>query len=488
MTLRSLARGAALAASLAVLNPWLAEAQRPRVSPFLPDDHWALEIARTLDARGLMPVDYDAGTRRQTAGEVWRGLEAAAESSPLARDALARLVEELGPEWGRAGLAWAAGLDVGLGSRAGDVLAGRGNHVDDWIGPYPLEDHRGGRGGATFFGRFHVVAAGFDGRLDAGGARLTDAYALVGAGPVDLWVGAMTDGFRAGPVGSLVVTATEPGPGLGLAFREGLHLPGFLAHLGPVRFTTHLYRAGANGSFRHPWLWLMRGTVAPHPRVSVGVSRAIMMGGEGNDGPSVQSLAYALIGKHAGGFDNQVVSVNARYRAPTESVLPLVGFLEWGFEDSAGAWRDVPGIIAGIEVPRLPFAPAASAGVARTQLAESCCGNPMWYRNWAFRGGWTDGGVPLGHPLGGHGREWLAFGRVGLAEARVQLDAAGFTRWRGGENLFAPDREGDSRGGRIGVVLLPDADWRLFARGELERGSRGAWREHHLEVGIVARF
>lgn len=482
-------------------GPGAAVAQEARVSPFLPDGHWAAAVARTLDGQGLMPAAYDAARRRQPVGLLLRAFEGAAPASTLASDAAARLREELGPGWGAAPMVEApaegarevpavtTAMIVGLDARTGTLLAGRGQYNDaDWIGPETLPDRRVPHGALRHAGRFRPLAWGLDAEIGVDGADIRDLYALAGIGNVALWLGAMTDGYVGAPTGSVVVTGTIPGPGGGLFLAEPVRLPGFLRHLGGVGFSTHLYRAGANGRFRHPWVLLMRGTVAPHGRLTLGVNRGIMMGGEGNAELSFRSLAYAMIGKHSGAFDNQITAVTVRYRLPTERMLPLVAALEWGFEDSAGAWRDVPGIQAVVESPALPFAPEVSAGVALTRFRESCCGNPIWYRNWSFEGGWTDAGRPLGHPLGGHGRELLGYGRAVLAGARVQVEAAAFDRWRGSENLYYPLHVGHSRGGLLELTLLPLDGWQAVVTAELDHAVSGSWQQGRARAGIVVRF
>jgi hypothetical protein len=191
-----------------------------------------------------------------------------------------------------------------------------------------------------------------------------------------------------------------------------------------------------------------------------------------------------LIGKHAGAgseLDNQVVAFDLHYRPPL-GALPLAVYAEWGMEDSAGAWYNVPGMVLGVEVPALPGVPALAVGLERTSFGSSCCGNPIWSRHWIFRQGWTDDGRLLGHPLGGHGSEWLSYARADLFEARLHLDLRLFARDRGEESLLAPERMGRSRGGRLGVEGRLASGLGVFFLGGLEEGDAG-WRESMVRVG-----
>jgi hypothetical protein len=213
-----------------------------------------------------------------------------------------------------------------------------------------------------------------------------------------------------------------------------------------------------------------------------------MLGGAGNTPLTLRTFAYFLIGKHSGEqgeFDNQVVSVSVRYRPPTDA-LPLSAYLEWGFDDSAGAWKDVPGIVAGVEAASLPGAPELGLGVSATWFAGTCCGNTMWYRNWSFRGGWADDGEALGHPLGGHGRELRAYGQLDAYRARLQVRPSLMFRSRGAENLLAPDREGGSWGGSLEMIGLA-GPWQAYLRASGEVGETD-WSEGSIEAGLRGRF
>src|SRR5690625_1346431 len=77
--------------------------------------------------------------------------------------------------------------------------------------------------------------------------------------------------------------------------------------------------------------------------------------------------------------------------------------------------------VVGLELAAVPGLPEVALGIERTSFAKGCCGNTIWYRNWSLRGGWAAGGRPLGHPLAGHGVEWLVHGRADLFSARARI-------------------------------------------------------------------
>jgi hypothetical protein len=212
------------------------------------------------------------------------------------------------------------------------------------------------------------------------------------------------------------------------------------------------------------------------------VSRAAIFGGEGAQPITPRNLTHMLIGKHGSGgssFENQVVAADAWFRPPLPG-LPLVTYMEWGFEDSAGAWKNAPGFLVGAHVPAVPGLPALWLRGEWTSFAPSCCGNPMWYRHHFYQGGWATAGVPLGHRLGGHGREWAFTAGGTAAEGRVRLAGTWLNSWRGEENLFAPDRQGTARGGRLDLELRPGRQVGLRLGGLLETGPGQRRSQHGL--------
>jgi hypothetical protein len=478
---RLAAAAAALLLPVLLLAPSVT-AQEPERSPLIPEGHWSLEAARRLHGQGLMPPGYDPGITLQLVSRLLDAFGAAAGTSPRAAAYRARLVEEFGE--GGAGIAARTWLGFGYRQERGHLYTGVGYEEDRPWHPSIARDpvataaahvrHQGSAG---------PVAWAVAGEVSAEGLGLDEAYLLSGHGPVVGWVGARGVGLPTAAGTGVVVHTLLPRPGAGLHLVQPVVLPWILRHLGPVQGSTMVVRAGVNHPYRNPWIWVMRLALEPHPRLQVGGNRGIMMGGKGNVGLTLRRVAMTAVGGHTDTWDNQLFSLTLRYRPPLGD-WPVVTFLEWGMEDSSGAWRDVPGVMAGAEVPALPFAPALGLGLATTVLSPSCCGNPMWYRNWKFNHGWADDGRLLGHALGGHGREWRTYGMLDLVGARAQLSGQLFVRDRGDENVFAPAREGGSWGGGVEATLMPVPGWQLHMSGWREAGRGGAWRQTTVDVGV----
>jgi hypothetical protein len=471
-------------------------------SPFLPPDHWVHGAARRLEAAGLAPEGFGAGAQSRTQREIAalfeqaevRAVIQAPELAPLARAYRARFAEEFswtagalfrGVESGKLqGLG--ARIRVGYDARAGEALAGVGyNPKKDWTGAVTLPGRKGSASAVSAslalppYVAFSISPVH---RTDIW--ELDEAHLSAGFGVLGLWAGRRALGSHPGAGGGVVLSEGGVFDGAGLFLTEPLRLPGWLGLLGPMRFEVFGSRVENNDRVQRPLFAGMRGSVQPHPRLGVGASRAVMFGGEGNTGVRARDLVYMLIGKHAGAgseLDNQVVAIDIHYRPPL-GALPLAVYLEWGMEDSAGAWRDEPGRVLGVEIPALPGVPELGVGLERTTFAGSRNGKRFWYRHWSFRQGWTDDGRVLGHPLGGHGTEWLTYARADLFEARGHLDLHLFARERGEENLLAPERAGHSRGVRLGLEGRLASGLGVFFQGVLEDGGAG-WRESALRAG-----
>ncbi|HSJ33036.1 MAG TPA: capsule assembly Wzi family protein [Longimicrobiales bacterium] len=446
-------------------------------SPFVPADHWSVGAVNRLHALGLTPPGTVRGQRSRTVGEVRSVLEeAAAGGHELARGYLRRFADEFSGDSATFATLTHATVAAGAGVLDGDVRHGvyRTWGEENWTGTRPLNDRTTGiaRGAllATLGGH---VAAGAVATRNPVHTRVSELYGTVRLGPVGIWGGRRVQGFGPG-TGGIVLDGNAPVDGGGL-FVEPVRLPWLLRHLGPVRAELGVAPLPANGPVDRPFFILTRGSIEPHPRIGFGITRAGMIGAS-DDGRSVGDILYFLVGGQTGGseYDNQIAAADAWFRPPA-GPLPLLLYVEWGAEDSAGAWWDVPGIVAGVELAAVPRLPWLSVVIERSSFERSASGNPPWYRHpIGFHDGWSTRDELLGHPLGGHGREWLLQARADLMDGRLQLVTRGFTRRRGSENVFAPERAGLSNGVAVRGDLQLRSGFVLHVEGATEDG--GDWR------------
>lgn len=511
------ARALAAAAAALVLHlaPAPAAAQQPAdggavalpaASPLLPPDHWAVRAADRAEALGLAPGYHPAqrSVPRAAVGEALRqaalsGEERGPGLAALARGWRERFVEEF-PEAEGAG----RGPVALLGSAAGGGYERRGGVAEPGAGLFgrrtgpailPLSNTLVGTAmlAASWTESLAAVA---EPRVSEDGVTVPRWDLTAGWGAVALSVGEEPVGYGPGEGGGVVLSGARALPRVQVETSRPLALPGYLRHLGPVSFHTSLTRLDERRHPGDPYLWGMRVALRPHPRLTVGINRASIFGGDSvatEVGPG--SVGRMLLGILSQDFENQVVAAEFRYRLPTDRVLPLTLYLEWGADDGAGAWWDVPARVLGAYVPAVPGLPVVAAGAEYTSFAALCCGNPGWYTHAAQPGGWAAEGAILGHPLGGEGQELLLYSHADLAGSRLRLEGRAFRRERGREgydafpragNLFAPERAGWSTGASLG------AWWRVAPRTELRlralREVGSEWRSHELDLNASVLF
>jgi len=482
---RAAARGLLLLLAL-LATPVVAQRRDP-ASPLLPPSHWALAALGRLDALGLAGGGYDPGAGSVTRAEAARRLEAAAtlaqdrpEVERLVAGYRLRLAEESGSLH-----AGAARLEGGFAGDRGALLTG---YDRDELHVAPAA--RGGESAPYLAGTVEArltprLAVALSPRVAGDSLRLESGYLAAAGGGWRGWAGRRRVGFGAAADGSLVLGSEVAFDGVGIA-RDSTRLPGPLGALGPFRFEAFGSRLHAAGAVDDPWFLALRLWARPHPRLWIAGTRAAAIGGRGNtpvrwtDSPAL--LVGLASGVH-GETENQVASLEARWRPPM-GALPLVVYGEWAVDDFGWAFVHVPGVTTGVELPALPSLPAVSLGVERTGFAAHCCGYPLWYRHSALP--WIDRRVPLGHPLGGNGTEWLAHAGAELLDARLRLDGRAFLRERGPDNLFAPARRGRSRGGAFSAEWSVGPRLEAFGSAEVEDG-RG-WRASTVRAGVRVRY
>jgi hypothetical protein len=474
---------------------------RELVTTELEAGHWAMDAALRAEALGLLerPLPFRRTLSLELAAEVLAEAARAAQGRGHG-------LEELTQGWRRrffrefGGLSGEGAVDapVMLGLRAGGGVVNRSGRAAPGYGEVgagrtgarPLDD------GLVVAAEVEWVSAGThlgllvqpESRSDGGSLRYRRLDAVVGLGGWRLAVGRQPLGLGKTAASGLVLSGGVPLDRVELRTERPAILPGMLGFLGPVGAQAFVSRLGDEARHaREPYFWGGSLSIQPFARLGAAVHRAAMFGGNGWDEPlTVKTLVDMLIGRVANlGFENQIVSVEARYRLPTEGVLPLTAFLEWGAEDAAGGWWDVPGRVIGIETPAVPGAEGLALGAAYTAIAERCCGNSPWYRHAAFEGNWAAQDLPLGHPLGGEGSEWLAYGTLDRPERNFRVEGRLYRRDRSGQNLYVPGRE-ESFGGAMSGSWWPRRHAEVEARVQVEAGS--GWSEHELGIGTNLYF
>ncbi len=473
-------------------------------SPLVPAEHWAWDAARRLNALGLVAGDFDRGkglvTRRELALLFEDALERAQadrpELVPLVRAFRDRFRDEFGDvlaQADRRGVRLEAGwFGVGYAKLSGRAATGVGLEMDStWTPTRPIPDSTGllldASVGVALPPTFALTV---EPELLAGQPRLRSGM-LVGQlfGYLGGGIGRRSVRLGPGEEGGIVLNDEVTLDGFGAFTAQPFRFPWLFRALGPVQMESFFSKVYGGTFIRDPFFVAFRGSIAPHPRLTLGLNRAAMFGGRGNQGITLGRMMFLFTGGTGHGasgyFANDVLSADATWRPPTERTLPLTLYLEWGMDDAAGAFITEPAVIAGAQAAALPGARWLGLGVEGARFTPECCGHGIWYRNFALRQGWADYGFPVGHPLAGEGSEVMAWTTAALWNARLTVRAAGFGRDRGPETTLAPGRVGRSAGGwlRAELRLAPQAQLVLDGRGE--RGSGWSTAELRTTARIL---
>jgi hypothetical protein len=476
-----------------------APASEVHASPELAPDHWAVIAARRAEALGLVDGYLPAQRsvpRHVVARVLGEATSRASEDAPryaeLAHGWQRRFREEFpglaGAENASGFRSYGQSATIGYLGHRGRYAPGRGVFPDSRTGADPLPGVSELRGTAS---------------LTAGLTPFLSALAEPGIGPDGLWwqgwdlsagwrqvalsVGRQPVGYGYGWGGGVVLSGDEPITRVQFQTQAPFRLPGLLGRLGLI--SVHAF-GGWLEEPRHagdPYLWGAAGTLQFHPRATLSIHRASIIGGDSVITPlTPRTFLRTFIGHNLLGFENEVVAAQLRLRLPTDGVVPLTIYTEWGAEDAAGAWRDVPGRLYGVFVPAIPGVPTAALGVEYASFGESCCGNPPWYRHHPHTGGWVVDERPMGHPLGGQGRQATLYSQLDLLQSRLWLDGQLFSRRREGENLYVPGHEGASTGVEGRARLRIHRRGKVVVGGLHEAGE--GWREQALSIGFRTFF
>lgn len=463
-----------------------------RPEPFTPPAHWSRGALRRLAGAGLLTPGETAGAwplprsrvRTLLRDAAVREAEGPSAGGNLAAGFLRRFEAEF-PDPEPAGSSPLTGrLDLGWLASQGEVLGGTHEpwEEDEWIyrGPVPAPEHSS----PMLNPSLDLAPAAFlglraDVRVRPGRLRGEELYAFAPLGGTWVWAGRRHLAYGPPTARGLVLSGAVPFDGMGVEVIEGFRLPRVLDRLGPVRASTLLARMQRSGEVERPWFWAARVSLQPHDDLVIGLNRASIFGGEGNEPVTFRNVGLMLLGftetdSKSSDFENQVASVDALWRTRLAGV-PLVVYGEWGFSDVGGAWFRVPGIVGGLELPAFPGLQALAIGVEHASFSGHGGGHPPWYRHGPLGEGWTDRGRLLGHPLGGHGTEWSAHLSLDPPTRDLLVASRIFQRHRGGENLLARNGAESTLGAELGLSAHGPRRLVLQAQLEWEEGRSG-WR------------
>ena len=474
-----------------MLLPATAEAQR-MASPFLPAQHWVHAAFRELEIRRAIRTDaFDVATRTVSVLHAIETFDRVAANEKLRANVRSRaeryaalLREEYG-EREKTSNGYAVRSGAEFDHHDGRVAAGDGYYPEDRTGAQPragLNAPAARLGVDARTGKFAFTAEGTAGEH----VRITELQAVARVWDSQFWAGRRANAYGVGTE-SITINSDVSFNGAGWALDRPMWFPSVIPGKGRMNLDGYIARLDRVGVVDNPWFLAARASYSPHPNLTGGITRGAVFGGDDNAPITFTNFVRMLVGMYSGdasNFENQVISWDMRYSIPR---IPLVIYYEWGMDDGSGAWLDVParlsGATLGLDVAGAPI----DITFERTRFAPSCCGNPVWYRHHRFLGSWAIDGVTIGHPLGGEGIEHAGIVKFASPGSTVRGRVRGFTRERGAENVFSPERGGKSNGGELELAVRATPRIELELDASTEHGELG-WTETRIFVGGRVRL
>lgn len=198
-----------------------------------------------------------------------------------------------------------------------------------------------------------------------------------------------------------LIRLTNPSPAL---------LPWIFKYIGPIRFDFFVSQLEEDRVVSEPIFTGLRINFKPHPVFEFGLTRTIIMFGEGRPEFSFKRLWEILFGDNKEqdeDLSNSIAGIDFRFNLPFVQL-----YAEVGGEDEAGLLPTEKAYLAGLYLPSL----GPGFGQDLNFRVEYARLNRVWYRHGVYRSGYTYRRRFLGHHVGGGGRD--LFFELGLLRGR----------------------------------------------------------------------
>jgi len=408
--------------ALPCLSPVLSEVEG-FVSTNVPLGHWSYDAVDKLIGQGLLDSDM-LTTRPVSRFEMARHIAEADEKfqrlnaqNELIAGILERLKKEYEPEL------------AAIGAVDGGPLLDFAKPVEDPYIKYvyarskpDIENIRGDQ-----FDAHSNLRAGFASRgqiFDIAGfyihpeypyssedssrnVKLIEAYGKLMLGKFEIEVGKDSMWWGPGYHGSMLMSNNaEPFTMVKLSTPSPVKLPWIFRGLGPFKFVWFLTQLEEDRPIPKPKLTGMRINFKPHPAVELGLSRAVIFGGEGRPHLGFKDYLNIFLANkenRPGKLDNdQLAGFDASLLLPVEWLMPAKTvklYTDWVGEDEAGGLPTKWGQLFGAN-----FADILGSGKTdlRVEYANDYISEKpnVFYTHHIYQAGYTYEGRIIGHHMG----------------------------------------------------------------------------------------
>jgi hypothetical protein len=259
------------------------------------------------------------------------------------------------------------------------------------------------------------VPASFVRSSEDKGLELVEGYGKLALGRFEIEAGKDLMWWGPGYHGSMLMSNnTEPFTMVKLSTPGPVALPWIFRGLGPFKFVWFFTQLEDDRPIPKPILSGIRINFKPHPAVEMGLSRAIIFGGEGRPKYTFGDYCKAFLGRNellTGNKENdQLAGFDASVLVPVDRFLPAKSvklYTDGAGEDEAGGLPSDFGWIYGAKFFDL-FGTGSSdlLGAGKTDLDIEYANNhvpgkpDVFYTHSVFRAGYTYNGNVIGHFMG----------------------------------------------------------------------------------------
>jgi hypothetical protein len=408
--------------ALSCLSPVLSEVEG-FVSTNVPLGHWSYDAVDKLIGQGLLDSDM-LTTRPVSRFEMARHIAEADEKfqrlnaqNELIAGILERLKKEYEPEL------------AAIGAVDGGPLLDFAKPVEDPYIKYvyarlkpDIENIRGDQfdahsnlrvGFASRVQLFDIAAFylhpeyPYSSEDSSRNAKLIEAYGKLMLGKFEIEVGKDSMWWGPGYHGSMLMSNNaEPFTMVKLSTPSPVKLPWIFQGLGPFKFVWFLAQLEEDRPIPKPKLTGIRINFKPHPAVELGLSRAIIFGGEGRPKYTLGDYLKAFSGRNeslSGNKENdQLAGFDASLLLPVEWLMPAKTvklYTDWVGEDEAGGLPGKWGRLFGAKFYDI-------LGTGKTDLDIEYANNHVpgspnvFYNHNIYRAGYTYEDRIIGHFMG----------------------------------------------------------------------------------------
>jgi len=312
--------------------------------------------------------------------------------------------------------------------------------------------------------------------------KLIEAYGKIGIGKAEVEVGKDSLWWGPGYHGSILMSNNaQPFKMIKVSNDRPMRLPWIFSGLGPFKAVWFLTELEKDRTIPEPKLTGLRINFKPHPAFDLGLSRAIIFGGQGRPSVTVRdywNIFWATQENRAGNLDNdQLAGFDASVLIPTAGLLPARSiklYTDWIGEDEASGLPSSWGKLYGVQLNDLLRTGRTDL---RIEYADDHVADKLnvFYNHHIYRSGYTYKGRIIGHPMGTDARDLF----FRLSHYLTQDIILGVEYDKETSNLSSSPQPSSQQCG-FDLTFFTPKNWQLKTGYRYENTKNSTWPDNQL--------